>query len=191
MQAPDNPWYDEVTRLHQRGRHNGQGCSDQPNDDEADLNRQLRVSEGLLIGSGLHCSFRSFRIRSRVRKRLYAEPEAYVVYWNSEILEYWVPKKEPEDVEDVMSIVGKSVGVDNRIEVYCEQANSNEEDGLQRLGVDGVRRLLFGSNLGSDSRRQQVDHTAGQRSYEYGCGEKGNIWPYVEHLRCVNSSGVR
>jgi hypothetical protein len=64
--------------------------------------------------------FRYFRISSRVRKGLYAEPKADVVYWYSEVLEGWVPEKEPEDVENVVTVVGQSVGMDNRVEVNCE-----------------------------------------------------------------------
>lgn len=120
MQTPDDPRYDEVARLDQRGGHNSQRRSYEPNNNKADLYWRPRVSACFLPRSSLYCMFRGFRISSRVHKRLCAEPEADVVYWYSEVLEGWVPEKEPEDVENVVTVVGQSVGMDNRVEVYCE-----------------------------------------------------------------------
>lgn len=87
--------------------------------------------------------FRYLWISSRVRKRLYTEPEADVVHWNGKILQCRVAEKQSEDIKDVMAIVGKGVGVDDRVEMYCKQSGSNEQHSLQRLGGDGVRGLAF------------------------------------------------
>lgn len=61
-----------------------------------------------------------FWVDSWICKGLYAEPEADIVYWNSEVLECGMAEEEPEDIEYVMSIVGESVWVDDCVEVYCE-----------------------------------------------------------------------
>lgn len=92
MQTPDNPRDYEVARLNQRCCHNRQSGCKEPNDDEADLNRHFRRPEGLALGLGYGSPFRHIRVSGRMRKRLYAEPVADIVYWNSEIFERGVSK---------------------------------------------------------------------------------------------------
>jgi hypothetical protein len=51
---------------------------------------------------------------------LYAEPEASVVDWDGEVFQQRMPKEEPEDIEDVVTVVCEGVGVDDCVEVYCK-----------------------------------------------------------------------
>ncbi len=85
-----------------------------------------------------------------MRERLYAEPETYIVHRYSKVSECRVPEKEPEYIEYIVSVVGKSVGVYDCVEVYGKQTKGNEENSLQRLGKDGVGCFLLSPQLGSD-----------------------------------------
>lgn len=57
---------------------------------------------------------------------MHAEPEADIVYRHSEVFECWVPEEEPEDVKHVVSVVGKSVGMYDSVEVYGKQTEDDE-----------------------------------------------------------------
>lgn len=71
-----------------------------------------------------------------------------------------MPKEQPEDVENVVAVVCEGVGVDDCVEVDCEQTGRDEDDCLHRIRIDGVARLLFGSNFGAGDVWYQARETA-------------------------------
>jgi hypothetical protein len=91
---------------------------------------------------------------------LYAEPEARVVDWDGEVFQQRMPKEEPEDIEDVVTVVCEGVGVDDCVEMYCKQTSKDEDDCLQRFRIAGVARLLSDFDFGAGYGRQQVHYTA-------------------------------
>ncbi len=66
-------------------------------------------------------------------ERAYTEPVADIVHGHSEILQRWVSKEEPEDVEDVVAVVGECVRVDDGVVVDGEQTDSNKRYSLKRV----------------------------------------------------------
>lgn len=67
-----------------------------------------------------------------MRQRLNTKPEADKVDRHDEILQCGVSEQKFEDVEDVVSIVGQGVGMNDSVVVYREDTSSYEENSLRQ-----------------------------------------------------------
>lgn len=125
MQPPNDPRDDEITGLNERRRYNRKRCGSQPHDNEADL-AGLTVS--LVAGwTPIALSAAVLLTTSRRCERLDNQTCTSEIHRYCEVFDHRVSPESAENVEYVMSVIGQSVGMNNRVQRNRSKAAYDEQ----------------------------------------------------------------